>query len=259
MTVTPTPVSVVVGGASGIGLATVHALAAAGHRVAVADLDQAAAAAALDGLGSEHSAHRVDVTDESAVEALFAAVLERHGSVSGVVNCAGVSTLASVVDHDVTEFRRVVDVCLTGAFLVLKHGGRTLLDGGAMVSLTSLNARQPGAGLVAYCAAKAGLVSLTQVSALELGARGIRVNSVSPGLVVTPLTAPAMDIPGVRDDYLANTPLGRSGEPEEIAAVIRFLLSEEARWITGETVEINGGAHLRRYPDLVQHVMAAFG
>lgn len=113
----------------------------------------------------------------------------------------------------------MIDVCLTGAFLVLKHGGARIADGGALVSLSSLNARQPGTGMAAYCSAKAGLVMLTQVAALELASRRVRVNAVSPGLVVTPLTAPAMDIPGIRDSYLENTPLGRSGEPAEVAAL----------------------------------------
>ncbi|WP_377321345.1 SDR family NAD(P)-dependent oxidoreductase [Pimelobacter simplex] len=239
-------VTVVIGGASGIGAATARLLAASGHQVVVADLPGTSAA-------------HVDVTDEVSVAALLDGVVAEHGALHGVVNCAGVSTLARVVDHDAAEWRRVVDVCLTGAFLVLKHAGQRVADGGALVSLSSLNARQPGTGLAAYCAAKAGLVALTEVTALELGARGVRVNAVAPGLVVTPLTAPAMDIPGVRDDYVDNTALGRSGEPDEIAAAIRFLLSDDAAWITGETLDINGGAHLRRYPDLVGLVEKAFG
>lgn len=239
-------VTVVIGGASGIGAATARVLAEAGHEVVVADLPGTTADVP------------VDVTDEASVADLFDRVVADHGAFHGVVNCAGVSTLARVVDHDAAEWRRVVDVCLTGAFLVLKHAGRRVADGGSLVSLSSLNARQPGTGLAAYCAAKAGLVALTEVTALELGPRGIRVNAVAPGLVVTPLTAPAMDIPGVRDDYLDNTALGRSGEPDEIAAAIRFLLSGDARWITGETLDINGGAHLKRYPDLVGLVERAF-
>ena len=235
--------TVVIGGASGIGEATAAELEAAGHRVVVADLAPPSGGIA------------VDVADEDSVAALF----DQVGAFTGVVNCAGVSTLAPIVDHDAAEFRRVVDVNLTGAFLVIKHAGRRIADGGAIVTLSSLNARQPGTGMVAYCAAKAGLVMLTQVAALELAARRIRVNAVSPGLVVTPLTAPAMDIPGVRDEYLENTPLGRSGEPREIGALIRFLLSDDAAWITGENVDINGGAHLKRYPDLHGLVMKAFG
>ena len=239
-------VTVVVGAASGIGEATARLLAGSGHTVVAADLTQA------DGI------ERVDVTDEDSVAALFDSVVARHGGFHGVVNCAGVSTLAAITEHDAAEFRRVVDVCLTGAFLVLKHAGRRVTDGGSLVSLTSLNARQPGTGLAAYCAAKAGLVSLTEVAALELAPRRVRVNAVAPGLVITPLTAPAMDIPGVRDGYLENTPLGRSGEPDEIAGAIRFLLSDEAAWMTGETMELNGGAHLQRYPDLLGLVMKAF-
>lgn len=250
-------VSVVIGGASGLGQATAGALAEAGHTVVVADLDGEAAASQAAELGGSGGA--VDVTDEESVAALLDGVVEQYGGLSGVVNCAGVSTLAPVVDHDAAEFRRVVDVCLIGAFLVLKHAGRRVRDGGALVSLTSLNARQPGTGLAAYCAAKAGLVSLTEVTALELGPRRVRVNAVAPGLVVTPLTAPAMDIPGVRASYVDNTPLGRPGEPTEIGALCRFLLSDEAAWITGETIDINGGAHLQRYPDLVGLVAAAFG
>jgi NAD(P)-dependent dehydrogenase (short-subunit alcohol dehydrogenase family) len=240
-------VVVVIGAASGIGEATARLLAGSGTTVVAADL------AARDGIDT------VDVADEDSVAALFDGVVERHGGFHGVVNCAGVSTLAAITEHDAAEFRRVIDVCLTGAFLVLKHAGRRVADGGSLVSLTSLNARQPGTGLAAYCAAKAGLVSLTEVAALELAARRVRVNAVAPGLVVTPLTAPAMDIPGVRDGYLENTPLGRSGEPEEIAAAVRFLLSDDAAWMTGETMEINGGAHLQRYPDLLGLVMKAFG
>jgi NAD(P)-dependent dehydrogenase (short-subunit alcohol dehydrogenase family) len=239
-------VTVVIGGASGIGRATAELLAAGGTRVVIAD---------LPGSGAEVE---VDVTDEASVAALFERVVAEHGAFHGVVNCAGVSTLARVVDHDVTEWRRVVDVCLTGAFLVLKHAGQRIADGGSLVSLSSLNARQAGTGLAAYGAAKAGLVALTEVTALELAGRAIRVNTVAPGLVVTPLTQPAMDIDGIREDYVENTPLGRSGEPTEIAAAIRFLLSDDSAWITGETLNINGGAHLKRYPDLVGLIEKAF-
>ncbi|NYJ02507.1 NAD(P)-dependent dehydrogenase (short-subunit alcohol dehydrogenase family) [Nocardioides thalensis] len=244
---TESRVVVVVGGASGLGAATADLLRRQGDTVVVADLAGTPADVA------------VDVTDEAAVEALFDGVVAEHGGFHGVVNCAGTSTLARVVDHDAAEWRRIVDVCLTGAFLVLKHAGRRVADGGSLVSLTSLNARQPGSGLAAYCAAKAGLVALTEVAALELGPRRVRVNAVAPGLVVTPLTAPAMDIPGVREEYVDNTVLGRPGEPAEIAAACRFLLSDDAAWITGETLDINGGAHLRRYPDLVGLVETAFG
>jgi 3-oxoacyl-[acyl-carrier protein] reductase len=110
----------------------------------------------------------------------------------------------------------------------------------------------PGIG-GAYCAAKAGLSMLTQVVALELAPRGIRVNAVAPGFVHTPLTEPATQIPGVVDEYLENTPLGRAGSPEDIADAVVFLC--KAPWLTGEVLDLNGGAHMRRYPDILSHVM----
>jgi NAD(P)-dependent dehydrogenase (short-subunit alcohol dehydrogenase family) len=250
-----TPVTVVLGAASGIGRAIAEHLTAHGHQVVVADRDQDAADAVAGPMGA--LAVAVDITDEAAVEALFSAAAAL-GPVTGVVNSAGVSTLSAVVDHDVADFRRVIDVVLTGSLVVLKHAGRAVVDGGAIITIASLNARQPGSGMAAYCSAKAGVAMLTEVAALELAARQVRVNAISPGLIVTPLTQPAMDIPGIRESYLENTPLGRAGEPDEIAALARFLLSDEARWITGENIDINGGAHLTRYPDLLGLVMKAF-
>ncbi len=231
-------VAVVFGGASGIGTAIAARFTAEGWTVETADLPT------------------TDVTDEESVVACLDGALAAHGRLDLVVNSAGVSTLGLVTDLDVAEWRRVVDVCLTGGFIVMKHAGQRLSAGGSIISLSSLNARQPGAGLAPYCAAKAGLSMLTEVTALELGSRSIRVNAIAPGLVVTPLTQPAMDIAGIEDDYLANTPLSRSGTPDEIAEAAVYLAN--AAWVTGEVLDINGGAHLMRYPDLNKHVLAAF-
>ena len=237
-----TAVAVVFGGGSGIGAAVAARLTQEGYDVHVADLT-----------GSPP----VDVTDEESVEIFLEEIVRTAGPPELVVNSAGSSTLGLVTELAVEEFRRVVDVCLTGAFIVLKHAGRVVRDGGSVISLASLNARQPGAGLAAYCSAKAGLAMLTEVAALELATRRVRVNAVSPGLVPTPLTAPALDIEGIEDDYLANTPLGRAGTPEEIAEAVLFLA--RAGWVTGEVLDVNGGAHLMRYPDIQGHVMRAFG
>lgn len=245
MSETTDRVAVVVGGASGIGAATVEALAAAGWTAVAADLPGTPAA------------HVADVTDEDSLATMFDAVLAEHGRIDLVVNSAGTSTLGNVVDLDLAEWRRVTDVCLTGAFLVLKHAGSRIADGGCIITLSSLNGRQPGAGMAPYCASKAGVSMLTEVAALELAHRGVRVNAIAPGLVVTPLTQPAMEIPGIHEEYVENTPLGRAGRPDEIAAAAVYLAGAE--WITGEVLDINGGAHLMRYPDLNKHVMAAFG
>jgi NAD(P)-dependent dehydrogenase (short-subunit alcohol dehydrogenase family) len=246
--------AVVVGGASGIGKAVAHALASekgANCRVIVADRNADGAHAVAAELGDPHSAARVDVTDEDSVRALF----DDAGTLDIVVNTAGFSGVGLITDLPVEEFRAVVDVCLTGAFLVIKHAAPRLRDGGALVSISSLNGRQPAAAMSAYCAAKAGLSMLTQVAALELAPRGIRVNAVAPGFVHTPLTEPATQIPGVVEEYLENTPLGRAGSPEDIADAVVFLCT--APWLTGEVLDLNGGAHMRRYPDILSHVMNA--
>lgn len=247
--------AVIVGGASGIGWATAKALAADGCTVTIADRNGQGARARAAELGDPHSAGTVDVTDEAALQRLF----DEVGAVDIVVNCAGFSGVGLIADLPADQFRGVIDTCLVGAFLVIKHAGRHLGEGGALVSLTSLNARQPAIGMSAYCAAKAGLAMLTEVAALELAPQGIRVNAVSPGFVHTPLTEPALSIPGVLDEYLENTPLGRAGTPEDIAEAVVFLCSSKASWITGEVLDINGGAHLMRYPNVVKHVRKLAG
>ncbi len=249
--------SIVVGGASGIGWASARALAADGHRVVIADVNLEGARNRAAELGAPHRAelgapHRgefVDVADETSVATLF----EQIGGVDAVVSCAGFSTIGLIVDLPVEQFRSVLDVCLTGAFIVAKYAGRHLVDGGSLVSISSLNGRQAAVGMSAYCSAKAGLSMLTQVAALELAPRGIRVNAVAPGFVHTPLTEGAALVPGVVEEYLENTPLGRAGTPEDVADAVLFLT--KASWLTGEVLDLNGGAHLKRYPDIIGHVL----
>jgi NAD(P)-dependent dehydrogenase (short-subunit alcohol dehydrogenase family) len=244
-----TRAAVVVGGASGIGRATAYALAADGCRVTVADRNTDGARAVAADLGDPHTAATVEVTDEASVRTLF----EQADALDVVVNTAGYSGVGLITDLSAEDFRSVIDVCLTGAFLVIKHAAPRLRDGGALISLSSLNARQPAAAMSAYCAAKAGLSMLTEVAALELAPHGIRVNAIAPGFVHTPLTEPATQIPGVLDEYLENTPLGRAGTPEDIAEAVVFL--SKASWLTGEVLDLNGGAHMKRYPDILSHVM----
>lgn len=243
--------AVVVGAASGIGWATARALAADGCRVTLADRNADGARAKAAELGDPHTAADVDVTDETSVQQLF----EQVGPVDVVVNCAGFGSLGLITDLAVDEFRSVVDVCLTGSFIVAKYAGQKLREGGSLVTISSLNGRQPAIGMSAYCAAKAGVSMLTQVAALELGRKGIRVNAVSPGFVETPLTEGSSLIPGLVEDYAENSALGRVGQPEEVADAVVFLCSPKSAWLTGEVLDLNGGAHLKRYPDVLGHVM----
>ncbi|ANW66361.1 short-chain dehydrogenase [Mycobacterium sp. djl-10] len=248
-----TPTAVVIGAASGIGWATAQTLAV-DHIVTVADRNADGARARAEELGAPHTSAYVDVIDEASVAALFDGTAP-----AAVVNCAGFSGFGPIIDLPVEQFREVVDVCLTGAFLVIKHAGRVMTAGGSIVSLASLNARQPGVGMSAYCSAKAGLAMLTEVAALELGPRGIRVNAVSPGFVPTPLTEAAALIPGVVEEYVENTVLGRTGTPQDIADAVAFLSSQKAAWLTGEVLDLNGGAHLKRYPNIHQHLVKFAG
>jgi NAD(P)-dependent dehydrogenase (short-subunit alcohol dehydrogenase family) len=203
-------ITVVIGGASGIGWATAQALAGEGDRVTVADRNADGAQGRVAELGEPHTASTVDVTDEASVQRFFEHTRPgRRGR-----QHSGVLQRRPDHRHAVDQFRDVIDVCLTGAFIVAKHAGRNLRSGGVLVSISSLNGRQPAAGMSAYCSAKAGLSMLTQVAALELGPRGIRVNAIAPGFVHTPLTEPAAAVPGVVEEYLENTALGRAGTPE---------------------------------------------
>ncbi|WLP92005.1 SDR family NAD(P)-dependent oxidoreductase [Gordonia sp. NB41Y] len=242
--------AVVVGGASGIGRAAADRLTAAGHHVVVADVNADAVRTAAAEIGGDWL--YLDVTDERSVAAGFTAL----DDVAVVVNCAGLSMPGPIVDLELSAWQTTVDVCLTGTFLVLKHAGRRIVDGGSIVCVASLNGRQPGTGMAAYCAAKAGVLMLVEVAALELAERGVRVNAVSPGLVDTPLTEGISFIPGLREEYLENTPLGRAGTPGDVADTIAFLASPASGWMTGSAIDLNGGAHMRRYPDLLGRIKA---
>ncbi|MEV5652541.1 SDR family NAD(P)-dependent oxidoreductase [Nocardia sp. NPDC052254] len=244
--------AMVIGGASGIGRATTHALARDGFRVVVADVNLEAARTVAEELGEPATAVELDVTDEDSVAAGFAAA----GPLTAVVSCAGLSMPGPITELELAHWRTTVDVCLTGSFLVVKYAGRHLDDGGSITCIASLNGRQPGTGMAGYCAAKAGVLMLVEVAALELAERAIRVNAISPGLVDTPLVAGIAFVPGLTEEYLENTPLGRSGRPEEIAEAAAFLASDRASWMTGAAIDLNGGAHLKRYPDVLARVRA---
>ena len=251
-------VAMITGGGSGIGLATAKRFAAEGASVVIGDRDPAAldkAAAEIEGLTTV----RCDVTDEPDVEALVTATLDAHGQLDVVFANAGIGSNAPIVAADLAGWMEVVNVCLVGPFLTIKHAAPRMGPGGSIVVTTSLNAVQPGTGMSAYCAAKAGAAMLVQVAALELGPAGIRVNAVGPGLVRTNLTDAMWLLPALVDEYMENAPLGRFSEPSDIANLVTFLASDESSCISGVQHLVDGGAHTKRYPDILKVVADAMG
>ena len=242
-------VAIVTGGGSGIGRAVAERVVAEGGQVAVGDIDEERLGDVAAVLGDACATLRCDVTDEHGPEALAALAVERFGTLDVAVANAGGGALSPIVDHDLAAWRAVVDLTLTGSFLTVQAAARAMADGGSIVAIASLNAVQPGRGMPAYCAAKAGVVALVGVAALELGSRGIRVNAVAPGLVRTSMTAPLWSVPGMVEGYTDNTALGRHAEPHDIAAAVAFLASDDASFVTGETLLVDGGAQHLSYPD----------
>jgi NAD(P)-dependent dehydrogenase (short-subunit alcohol dehydrogenase family) len=246
-------VALVTGAASGIGRAIAKRFVGEGANVAAGDIDEAGLQALAEECGDSLAVHRCDVTDEAQQEALAAFAVDRFGGLDVVVANAGAGFASLIVEHPLEEWCRVLDLCLTGVFLTLKHAGGVLVERGAgsIVTTASLNAIQPGRGMGAYCSAKAGVAMLTEVAALEMGPKGVRVNAIAPGLVMTAATSPLKDLPGVVDEYVENTPLGRYADPDEIAEVALFLASDASGFMNGSLVSVDGGARTRRYPDVV--------
>ncbi|MBF8186905.1 SDR family oxidoreductase [Nonomuraea sp. K274] len=244
--------AVVTGAASGIGWEIARLFHAEGADVTLIDFNAESVRKRAAELGERALAQPADVTDEDQLAAGIEAAVAAFGPVHIGVNSAGVGALAPIAELAASEWRRIVEVCLTGVFLSIKHEARHMSEGGSIVNIASLNARQPAEGFAAYCAAKAGVEMLTKVAAMELGARGVRVNALAPGLVDTPLSKAFTGSP-LRREFVANIPLGRIGEPADVAAAALFLASAESSWVTGDTLVVDGGQHTKRYPELIKH------
>jgi NAD(P)-dependent dehydrogenase (short-subunit alcohol dehydrogenase family) len=246
--------AVVTGAASGIGKAIATAFIEAGAGVVLCDLNAKALDAAAHELGERAIGRVTDVSDENQVEAAIRAAREAFGSLDIVVNNAGFGAITPLTELTAEKWKAVQAVTLGGVFYGVKHAARLMLEQGrpgVIINISSVNARQPGEGQVAYCAAKAGVDMITRCGALELGGRGIRVVGIAPGLVETPLTKKELENPAMRSLFMSVIPMNRPVAADEIAAAAVFLASDHARSINGETIAIDAGSLTRGYPALL--------
>ncbi|NMG69723.1 SDR family NAD(P)-dependent oxidoreductase [Parazoarcus communis] len=231
----------VTGAAQGMGRAMVKHFAGLGASVAAADINADAAADAVLELGVRGMALACNVADPASVTAAFAAVGERFGGVDVVVNSAGIGSVDAFLETPDDNWMRVIGVNLTGTFLCCREGARLMQKRGikGVIVNVSSTAAMSGEGPSHYCASKAGVMGLTRSIARELAASGIRVNTIVPGPTNTPMMA------GIPDEWMQSMikaiPLGRMCEPEEIARVAAFLASDDASFITGQNIAVNGG------------------
>ena len=242
--------AIITGGASGIGAAISRRLAADGQLVAIFDLDAGlaeAAAATIEEAGGKAIGLPVDVSDRAAVESGVSEVTARLGRPTILVNSAGITPDGPFLEVTEQTWNRVLATNLTGTF----HCCQLVLPGmieegwGRIVNISSSSVHGGSAGLSSYVASKSGVVGLTKVLALEFGRKGITVNTIPPGFIETPMLHRSMqgglfDL----DQQIARTPVGRIGQPEDIAAACAFLVSEEAGYITGQTIGVNGGRNM---------------
>lgn len=231
--------AVITGAAQGIGKAIAEAFVAEGAELLLADIDADSLAATAAELGQEGIV--LDVSRKAEIERLFARVAARWGGLDILVNNAGVTHAAELDDLTEEDFDRVFSTNLKSALWATQAAARLMPPGSAIVNMSSVNAVLAIPNQIPYTVSKAALKQLTNVTALALASKGIRVNAIGPGSIMTEMLAGIMNDAAAENRILSRTPLGRCGEPAEVAAVALFLASSESSYITGQTIYPDGG------------------
>jgi 3-oxoacyl-[acyl-carrier protein] reductase len=240
-------VAVVTGASQGIGRETALALAEAGAKVVVAARSEeklTALAGTIAAAGREAFAVKMDVADAEQVKAGFKQVIEKFGRLDILVNNAAVTRDGLAIRMKKDDWDAVLQTNLTGAHLCIQQALPTMMKAraGRIINISSIVAQMGNAGQANYVAAKAGLIGLTKAIAIEIASRGITVNAVAPGFIATPMTDVLPD--KVKEELKVRIPLGRMGSARDVASAIVFLASDEAGYITGHVLSVNGGMHL---------------
>ena len=238
--------ALITGASKGLGKAMALALAEAGARIALVsrNLEQLnETAAAVRKLGADAVVHQADVTDETQIERLEKVVTEQFGKVQILINNAGINIRKSVIDFTLDEWRLVMDTNLTSVFLMCRVFVPRMKgqDYGRIINLTSIMSHVSIAGRAAYCASKSGLLGFTRALALELAPENITVNGISPGPFATEMNTTLMQNPELNQQFISKIPLGRWGKVREVGQLAVYLCSEDAGFITGTDILIDGG------------------